>query len=282
MTCYNGSETISETIDSILDQSIKPTEIIVVDDGSTDSSIEVLKRYEGQIRIIERENGGPSRARNTGIELANGPWIALCDGDDLWHRGKLEQQINTAKENPDISIFATSWRRSFHELSLDNKKHHLVDRQRLLKLNQFQTSTVLIKKSIFDEVGFFDPTVDVAEDWEMWIRAALISKIYVDDAPLVMYRDSPKGVSKDLTTLFKKCSLVMEKAFDSGGVSPSQLATLLAWHRQRILIGQILTKNIKPAIEMATITLRSTSPLHNATALTKYTIPFLLDRFTSN
>ena len=278
VTCYNSAETIAETIDSILDQSLAPLELVVVDDGSKDKSVEILQGYGERIRLIVRENGGPSKARNSGISLCNGNWISFCDGDDLWHPEKLERQVASASANPEIQIFATAWRRSQKELRADNAGFHIVERKDLLRLNQFQTSTVLMKASVFNDVGTFDPNVDVAEDWEMWIRAALISKVYVDDTPLVMYRDSPKGVSKDLTTLFEKSPIVMAKAYDSGGLSPSDRDVLLAWHRQRILIGQILTKNIRPAA-MMTLTLATSGRLtKNTQALLKFTLPFLRSR----
>lgn len=281
VTCFNGAETIADTIDSILAQSVSPSEVIVVDDGSSDESLSILLGYGDRICVITQENGGPSKARNTGIAQSSGPWISLCDGDDLWHPAKLERQIEAALSHPEIKIFATSWRRSYGDLSDKGSSYRIVSRSEILRLNQFQTSTVFMARSIFDDVGTFDTEVDVAEDWEMWIRAALTSKVYIDDTPLVMYRDSPKGVSKDLSTLFDRCPIVMGKAFDSGGLSPSESATLLAWHRQRILIGQILTKNLRPAVPMVLTTLRSASPSKNIMALTKYTIPFLKERFSS-
>ncbi|MDA8277374.1 MAG: glycosyltransferase family A protein [Actinomycetota bacterium] len=278
VTCYNGAATIAETINSILDQRSEPLEIIAVDDGSTDASVEILQGYGDEIRLIVRENGGPSRARNTGIAAAQGSWICFCDGDDLWHPDKLSRQIEASHKNPEIKIFATSWRRRSEELSSDDTGNHIVKRTDLIRLNQFQTSTVMIEASIFQEVGGFDPNVDVAEDWEMWIRACQLSDVLIDESPLVMYRDSPKGVSKDLTTLFEKCTSVMANAYDSGGLSLNQRDELLAWHRQRILIGQILTKNIGPAIKMTAETLRDSGPTNNAKALLRYTIPFLRSR----
>jgi glycosyltransferase involved in cell wall biosynthesis len=93
ITAYNSQETISRAIDSVLDQTVQPKEIIVVDDGSTDDTAQILLSFDDKIRVISQRNQGPSAARNTGIKAAKTTWIALLDGDDLWHREKLQRQI---------------------------------------------------------------------------------------------------------------------------------------------------------------------------------------------
>lgn len=88
VTSYNSKGTIGPAIESVLAQSFKPQEIIVVDDGSSDGSKEIINSYSGEIQIAFRENGGPSKARNHGIELASESWLAFLDGDDIWHPKK--------------------------------------------------------------------------------------------------------------------------------------------------------------------------------------------------
>jgi glycosyltransferase involved in cell wall biosynthesis len=98
--CYNCTGTIGRTLESILRQSRPPDEIVTIDDGSTDDTLEVLNRFSGRIKVESQENRGVSATRNRGVELAGGDWIAFCDSDDLWHPDKLAIMARAADEIP--------------------------------------------------------------------------------------------------------------------------------------------------------------------------------------
>ena len=104
---YNARTVIQETIESVLAQTWKDYEIIVVDDGSTDGSDEVVRQFTGRARLVRRENGGVAKARNLGIEQSSGKYVALLDHDDLWHPTKLEKQVAVLERNPLIGMVIT-------------------------------------------------------------------------------------------------------------------------------------------------------------------------------
>ncbi len=104
ITVYNGEQFIARAIDSVLAQTAKPYELIVINDGSKDGTLEVLKRYEGKIRYITIPNGGVSNARNTGIKMATGDFVAFLDADDVWHLDKLEKQLGAFARYPETGL----------------------------------------------------------------------------------------------------------------------------------------------------------------------------------
>ena len=106
--CYNAEAYLKETIESVLSQTYPPLEILVIDDGSTDSSAEIAKSFGESVQLVQQPNSGESVARNQGIELAKGDWIALLDADDKWHPAKLEKQIRLA-EDPELVCIHTDW-----------------------------------------------------------------------------------------------------------------------------------------------------------------------------
>ena len=104
---YNGERYLGQTIDSILGQTYRPIEVIVVDDGSTDRTADVAAGYGAPVRLISQPNAGPAAARNTGIEAARGVFLAFLDSDDLWHEEKLERQMQRFAARPELDYCVT-------------------------------------------------------------------------------------------------------------------------------------------------------------------------------
>lgn len=172
---YNRSCYLMEAIDSVLAQTYEKYEILVIDDGSTDSTRESVKKYDGRVRYIYQENKGPSAARNNGIRNANGDLIAFLDSDDIWHADKLAQQVAAFYENPSLGIVATGYevidtKYQITSVNILNKEELKDIRNDHLYKNFFPTPTVMIKKKCFEKVGFFNEALHFAEDWEMWLR----------------------------------------------------------------------------------------------------------------
>lgn len=175
---YNKQETILNTVDSVLKQSHKNFELLIVDDGSTDDSLRQIKNINDQrIRIFQKENGGVSSARNFGILKSRFDFVAFLDADDLWLENHLETLNEMVLKYEDYSIFASSY--ILTEEVIDFKQNNNQDFIRgnyfKLYLNNdriISSSCVAIRKNCFSKAGFFDTSLKRGEDLEMWARLA--------------------------------------------------------------------------------------------------------------
>ena len=173
---YNRANFIIKTVESVLNQTIQPSEIIIVDDGSRDNTEQILNnwQYFDKIIYIKQDNQGVSSARNVGIKLAKNQWICFLDSDDIWHTNKLEKQIDFHKKNSHILFSHTNEKWLFNGKLIRQKKHQ----QKVsgfcfvknIKNTLIGASTVMIHKTIFDEVGIFDENLQVCEDYDLWLR----------------------------------------------------------------------------------------------------------------
>ena len=180
---YNAESTIVDCINSVLRQTRVDLvdEILVVDDGSLDNTVKYIRDEidSNIVRIISKENGGVSTARNAGIKNAKGKWIALLDSDDVWKPYKIEKQINVIEKHPEINFIGANRNNENVKWGkhIDKNLYMLTLRNILLK-NWPHTSTVLIKKNVFNEVGLFNETMRYAEDVNMWNKIAIKYPLY--------------------------------------------------------------------------------------------------------
>lgn len=191
---FNAEKYIRESIDSILTQTFKNYEIIVVDDGSTDGTRIIIQQSYPSVRYFLQKNGGPAKARNVGIKEARGEYIAFLDADDFWLPTKLEKQIQYFNQHPEVSFIFTE-NSMFDEKGI--VRHTLQKRDRLLKRDivrsifmssYLATPTVIVRKTVFEEVGYFEENLFAAEDDNMWMRIAMKFKVGLIDEPLTMVR----------------------------------------------------------------------------------------------
>ena len=173
---YNRYTFLKRAIVSVLEQTYSPSEIIVVDDGSNDQTAEIQNDFP-QIQYIYQKNQGVSSARNTGIKNASCEWIAFLDSDDTFHSKKLEEQYLFHKDNPEIFMSYTDevWIRDDQEVKIPKKFQKIgkdIFIENLSYCNIAPSST-LIHKKIFDKVGYFDESLEVCEDYDLWLRVAL-------------------------------------------------------------------------------------------------------------
>lgn len=212
---YNASNTILSTLESVRNQSYKNFEIIIVNDGSKDLSEKIIneyiKTYQGLIiKLISQVNQGVSKARNEGMKMAEGDFIALLDSDDEWVFNKLERQIQVLNENPNIDFLGTN-RNGEHFQKFLNLKFSLLTRisaKNLLYKMFFITPTVIFKKEVLSDVGFFDERRKYAEDAYYFIKIAQEKKCYLLNESLVITGGGKayfgeKGLSSNLWNMQK-------------------------------------------------------------------------------
>ena len=186
---YNRAHLLPRALDSILSQSCYPNEIIVVDDGSNDDTSALMTSVYPEIVFIQQSNTGVSCTRNVGIKRASGDWIAFLDSDDEWFPEKLEVQMNALYKNPELKICHTNeiWIRNGKRVN-PKKKHEKFGGwifQKCLPLCCISPSSVIIHKSIFDEVGLFDDSLLVCEDYDLWLRITARNPVLYIEKPLL-------------------------------------------------------------------------------------------------
>lgn len=197
---YNAEGTICETVQSVLSQTFKDFELILIDDGSTDRSVELISRIEdSRLRMVHQPNQERAVARNRGIQDAQGEWIAFLDADDLWLEQKLEKQLHWLEMSPEIGLVYSDLyyfdNLTGKDLWLYSKKFQKLHRgnvlPNLLRVNFIQSPTPLIRRTILDQSGWFDPKLPPIEDWDLWIRISSVTEIDYVPEPLARYRYHP-------------------------------------------------------------------------------------------
>ncbi len=193
---YNSERYIADAIKSVLAQSFRPHEIIVVDDGSSDGTARALQPFAGVIRYLYQENRGEPAARNTGMRATSGSYIAFLDADDLWAPEKLELQMAYFAAHPSCA-FVYSDMTTFDENGVIDpsvKVRFNITFPRgnifpaLFRETLFGSGSVVFRKDCIEKVGYFDEDFLVGSDYEMWLRMARHFEIGVVDQPLLQYR----------------------------------------------------------------------------------------------
>jgi glycosyltransferase involved in cell wall biosynthesis len=203
---YNQSQYLSEAIDSVLAQNYKDSEIIIVNDGSTDSTEKIIKHYQQKypekIKYFYKKNGGQASARNLGMKNAQGEHFAFLDADDLWLPEKLEKQINKLQES-NADICYTDAEMFGNELVAGKRFSEIAEfhegkiLKELIKTNFIVNSSVLMKRLVFEKVGFQKKFLKRVEDYEYWLRVALnnFQLVFIGE-PLVLYRVHEEHTTK--------------------------------------------------------------------------------------
>ena len=172
---WNRADWLKKSIDSVLEQTFRDFELIVVDDASTDSTQEILTSYSGKIRSITfAKNLGVSAARNAAVKNCDSEWIAFLDSDDFWHPHKLQKQIAQTVIRAECPIHFTDeiWIRNGVRVN-PKKKHQKLEGwifKPSLELCLMSPSTVLLRRELFDVHGLFDETLPICEDYDLWLR----------------------------------------------------------------------------------------------------------------
>ena len=212
---YNAEKYVAGTINSVLSQTYREIEILIIDDGSPDGSIEICQNFkDSRIKIIRQENRGLSGARNTGIRHAQGDYLAFLDADDMWLPEKLEKHVLHLDNSSEVGI-------SFSRSAFINEAGQYLNTYQMSKLNNIQPSELLyssplgngssgvFRKEVFQEISFiddssgkketsyFDTNFVMYEDLECWLRIAITTSWQFSGIPepLTLYRVNPQGLS---------------------------------------------------------------------------------------
>ncbi len=223
---YNRSRILEEAIHSVLSQDFTDFELIVVDDGSTDNTGDILKAYQKSLIVIWQSNRGVSAARNRGIATASGSLIAFLDSDDLWLPKKLSGQVAFFNSNPDALICQTEeiWIRN--GVRVNPKKKHRKPSGMIfgpsLSLCLVSPSAVMIRRTLFDDVGLFDEDLPACEDYDLWLRISCRYPIFLMDTPLIIKRGGHEDQLSKAPGLDKFRIRSLKKIIEGGLLSEDQ------------------------------------------------------------
>ncbi|MGD0735529.1 MAG: glycosyltransferase [Terracidiphilus sp.] len=234
---YNAEEFLHRAIRSAFAQTLKPFEVIVIDDGSTDNSARVATELGA--RVISIENRGVSAARNLGIQSALGDWIALLDADDLWEPEKLKRQA--AGIHPGIVLSYTGMR-EFDQNGIRGEWPGMdpAELRRALRFrNPIPTSSVLMNREMVLAVGGFREDVRHCEDWELWTRLARVGDFAAVNAPLSLYYVYPQSASSRPAKMLEGLDGIIDTTLLEGYHGLSRWA----W-RRRILSVQLCSAGL--------------------------------------
>lgn len=221
---YNGEDYLPATLESVISQTGKNWEIIAVNDGSADGSIKILENFAarnpGRIQVISVPNGGVSRARNTGVSVARGEYIAFLDQDDLWTPTKLEKQLEQFARDPDLGISFTNesiidgsgnvLRENVLILTAGKNRGFVFDH--LVFENFIPISSVIMQKKLFEDLGEFDTHYSLAEDYDLLLKAVKRARVDYIDESLLLYREhGNSGTHRKIDLLTKEAFEILDK-----------------------------------------------------------------------
>lgn len=269
---YNQGNYLQKTIDSVLNQTFKNWDCIIVNDGSTDNTEGIVKEYldkDKRLKYIYQKNHGPSTARNNGIEHSTGRYIAFLDADDLWEPEMLEQTHDFLEKNQGISVVCTAWDFIDEAGKIASRKMCPFSCQDysegLMLRNLFPIHTLLLRREIFTSCGIFDTNLISMEDWDMWFRAVHNGfKFHPINRLLAHYRLHSKSASVNVKRMTDYTFTVIEKFFNE------YLNSEMVWKKPYIEIFQYLliakenrkylkNEEIKNYIEKANVIFLDTS-----------------------
>lgn len=218
---YNRSALVVEALRSVLRQTVRVREIVVVNDGSTDDTLERLGEFGDQIQVISQNNKGVSAARNRGIREARGSWIAFLDDDDVWVEDKIQLQFDIAQKQPEVGLIFCSF--YLVDNNSDDPKIVAVPHDfrgyvfpKLLIKHVICTPAVLARKDVLEQMGGFDESRKIAEDRELWLRIAACYPVDFVPTPLVYVRYRVTGRLSTDTPIGQRqrdIEAVIEKSF---------------------------------------------------------------------
>ncbi|BAY12820.1 glycosyltransferase [Calothrix sp. NIES-2098] len=222
---YNSEKTIGQTIESVLNQTFADWELIIINDGSQDSTLDIIAQFQdSRIKVFSYLNAGLPISRNRGLEHAVGKFVSFLDADDLWTSDKLDAQLKALQANPQAAV-------AYSLTNCIDEKNEFLRRgtyitetgnvyAKLLVINFLENgSNPLIKREAIDIVGGFDEYLKAAQDWDIYLRLAAQYDFVAVPSPQILYRVSNNSMSTNVIRLEEACSAVIERAFKQAPIS---------------------------------------------------------------
>lgn len=222
---YNAEKFVLEAIQSVIDQHYEPIEILLIDDGSKDCTVDLVRREIPQVKILQQPNSGAAAARNTGLRNATGEFLCFLDADDGWYPGKLKAQVNYLLLHPEVGVVYHKWHVSnqgadgiySHSPNMEIEFPGNTDSScsgwiysRLLLDCIVHTSTVMMRRTIASDIGYFETTLATGEDYDYWLRVSRRCEIHKLNATYSFYRisegsltSSPRSVNNEYNVLIR-------------------------------------------------------------------------------
>jgi glycosyltransferase involved in cell wall biosynthesis len=232
---YNASAFLSDAVASVLGQTHRDVEVIVVDDGSTDDTAAVLAQWQARdarVRAVHQHNGGLAAARNAGLNVACGQYVAFLDADDVIHPEKLERQVAYLEAHPGTDLVYSDYRTSDAELRpltdevIGVKRMPL--REAYIYTNVFPIMAPLVRRSLVERVGGFDERLRACEDWDYWVRCERVGTFGYLPGQYATYRMHGLQMHRDLSVMLKYARMAATKNY------PGEP------HKVRAMVGSVL------------------------------------------
>ena len=252
---YNASKSIIKALDSIKFQTYKADyQVLIINDGSKDDSEAIVNQYildnpRMNITLISQENSGVSKARNAGLKLAKGDYIAFLDSDDAWFDDKIQKQIKLMINEPKIDFLGCAFDGLYLQ-GVGEDKLIPINVNKLIFKNYFQPSTVIMKKIVLDEVGYFDENQRYAEEGNYFIRVANQFSCFFWNTKVINYGDGKRGfgvsgLSANLKEMHKGFVKNLQFSYVEGFISKPQYVSSRAVAELKYIRRLILTRLIK-------------------------------------
>ncbi len=254
---YNRAHTLARALDSVLAQTQPANEIIVIDDGSTDGTKQLLADHYPQVKCITQSQQGVSASRNRGIKQAQSKWIALLDSDDSWHTNKLEQQWLALKAEPNPlchtdEIWIRQSKRVNPKVKHTKSSENLFERS--LELCLISPSSALMLRSLFDNVGYFDENLPACEDYDLWLRiTAKYQTTFVKQALITKYGGHDDQLSRQFWGMDRFRIRALLNCLNTESLTPNQSLAVKTTLKKKATIlkqGAIKRNNMTWATEL--------------------------------
>lgn len=223
---FNRAWVLETAVTSVLMQDYERIETVVVDDGSTDGTDHILGPFLDRITLVRQENKGVSAARNTGIRLSRGDFVAFLDSDDQWLPAKLRSQVDFFRKHPEADICQTEeiWIRNGRRVNPMNKhqKRSGMIFEPSLHLCLVSPSAVMMRRRLLDRVGLFDETLPACEDYDLWLRVSVTTPIHLINEMLTVKTGGHEDQLSRQHSLDRFRIQSIKKLLDSDRLSPDQ------------------------------------------------------------
>lgn len=223
---FNRAWSLEKAVESVLEQEYPHIELIVIDDGSTDHTLQLLEKYDGQISVIHQANAGVSAARNNGIRNSSGELIALLDSDDAWDKRKIGCQVDFFKAHPETLICQTQeiWIRNGRQVN--PAKRHLKPSGMIFIPSLYRClvspSAVMMRRKLFDLKGAFKEYFSVCEDYDLWLRVSHDTPVFLIDKPYTIKTGGHGDQLSRQHSQDKYRIASLQQILDSGKLDPGQ------------------------------------------------------------